>query len=749
MDMRAFSKGYEAYYQRAKQQYGIEYTRCRISGLREDPETHDLFVRHASTLVGAKHASPLPLAEETFDLVVLSVGMQMSDSVKKLAHKLGVELDAYGFCHTTLFDPLQTSRPGIYAVGPFREPKDIPETVVEASGAAGQVAGLLSTARHTLTRVVEYPAERDVTGEEPRVGVFVCHCGRNIGGYLDVPSVAEAAARLPGVVHAEHNLYTCSQDSIAHITDQIGKLGLNRVVVASCTPRTHAPLFQDSLRAAGLNPALFEMANIRNQCSWVHSEDRAIATRKAHTLVRMAAARASTLEPLTTVAVPIEHGALVVGGGVAGMTSALTLAEAGYPVDLVEREPELGGTLRKVHGPIDGESPKALLDDLNRRVGEHPKIRVHLGSQLVETKGFVGNFETTLRQASGSTIPVRHGVTIVATGGEEYRPKEYGYRDRPRMVTGLEMEALLAKARGESVELDGRAAEAWRALGARLPDSMTMILCIGPAENYCGRICCTTALKNALALKTLNPAARITVLFRDLRTYGFKERMYSEARRQGIVFLRYDAEHPPQIEVDGGERLSVVVHDPSLDLPLRLPSDLVMLSVPAVPSHGSRQLATALKVPVDADGFFLEAHVKLRPVDFASEGLFMAGMAHYPKLVDETIVQARAAGARAARVLDKPSLTAGGAVAEVDASLCVGCLTCVRVCPFDIPKVRSDLLGAGGVAGAAFIEPTVCQGCGSCVAECPAKAISLGHFRDDQLLVKLEAMMTEVAVPHE
>jgi heterodisulfide reductase subunit A-like polyferredoxin len=272
-----------------------------------------------------------------------------------------------------------------------------------------------------------------------------------------------------------------------------------------------------------------------------------------------------------------------------------------------------------------------------------------------------------------------------------------------------------------------------------------MVLCVGPAENYCGRICCTTALKNALALKKQNPEARITVLFRDLRAYGFKERMYTEARQLGVVFVRYDPEHAPTIEADDG-RLTVTVQDPSLHEPLSLPSDLVMLSVPAVPSPGSRQLATALKVPVDADGFFLEAHVKLRPVDFASEGLFMAGMAHYPKLVDETLVQARAAAARAARVLDRPSLTAGGAVAQVDPSLCVGCLTCVRVCPFDIPRVRADLVGAGGVAGAAFIEPTVCQGCGSCVAECPAKAISLGHYRDDQLLVKLEAMMQEANV---
>ncbi|HET7011457.1 MAG TPA: FAD-dependent oxidoreductase [Anaerolineales bacterium] len=745
MDMRAFSKGYEAYYQRARQQYGIQYTRCRISALREDPESGNLLVRYMPSEDGRGKPWRAP-TEDSFDLVVLSVGMQMSESVKSLAHELGVELDEYGFCHTTLFDPLQTSRAGIYAVGPFREPKDIPETVVEASGAAGQVAGLLAGARHSLTRVVEYPPERDVSGEDPRVGVFVCHCGRNIGGYLDVPAVADGAAQLPGVVHAEHNLYTCSQDSIAHITEQIQELGLNRVVVASCTPRTHAPLFQDSLRAAGLNPALFEMANIRNQCSWCHSEDRQAATRKAHTLVRMAASRATTLQPLTTVAVPIEHGALVVGGGVAGMTAALTLSDAGYQVDLVEREAVLGGTFRQVHHSIDGEDPQEILRTLTRRIESRPTIRLHLENELVESKGFVGNFTTTLRDRAGARSEVRHGITVVATGGQEYRPREYGYASRSRMVTGLELEAMLAKASDESIELTGRAAEAWQSLGGRLPDSLTMILCVGPAEKYCGRICCTTAMKNALHFKELKPEARVTVLYRDLRTYGFKERLYTQARERGVVFIRYDADHLPVVEEDGS-RLRVMAAEASLHQPLRIPTDLLALSVPAVPSRGARELATALKVPVDADGFFLEAHVKLRPVDFASEGLFMAGMAHYPKLVDETIVQAKAAAARAARVLDRPSLTAGGAVARVDASLCVGCLTCVRVCPFDIPLVKPDLAGAGGVLGAAFIEPTICQGCGTCVAECPAKAITLDHFRDDQILVKLEAMMTEVITP--
>ena len=789
MDMRAFSKGYEAYYQRARKQYGIQYTRCRVSSLAEDPTTRDLLVRYSSDwcLVNGDwgsssdeitpstestpspttnhqqpitiNQSPIPnpqslitnhhspsvhgkasLREESFDLVVLSVGMEMSESVRELGRDLGIELDEYGFCHTAHFNPLETSRPGIYAVGPFREPKDIPETVVEASGAAAQAAGLLAPARHSLTRVAEFPPERDVAGEAPRVGVFVCHCGTNIGGYLDVPEVVEHAKALAGVVHAENNLYTCSQDSIAHITQQIQELGLNRVVVASCTPRTHAPLFQDSLRAAGLNPALFDMANIRNQCSWVHSHEKDAATAKAKDLVRMAVGRVTTLEPLATSELEIEHSALVVGGGVAGMTAALSLADGGFEVHLVERQAQLGGNLRRVHSTLAGDDPQALLRDLIHRVGGNPLIHVYAGHQILRSGGFMGRFATVIGDGMGGQAELRHAVTILATGGQEYRGTEYGYESNPRAVTGLEFEALLAKAEGKLDRLEGRSGDAWQSLGGRLPGEVAFILCVGPAERYCGRICCSTAIKNALELKRLKPEARVTVLYKDIRTYGFKERLYTQARQAGVVFVRYDEDGRPQVMTQDGE-LEVHVTDPGLGARLSLRPELLVLSMPAVPSEGAKQLATAFKVPVDADGFLLEAHVKLRPVDFASNGLFMAGLAHYPKLIEEAIVQAQAAASRAAQILSRSSLSAGGAVAQVDAEKCVGCLTCVRVCPFDVPRVSDEWVGAGGVQGAAFIEPTICRGCGSCVAECPAKAITLAHFRDDQIMVKLDSLL--------
>jgi heterodisulfide reductase subunit A len=715
--------------------------------------------------VGAKHASPLQPTEETFDLVVLSVGMEMSESVRDLGRRLGVELDDYGFCSTSLFQPVETSRTGIFAAGPFREPKDIPETVVEASAAAARAAGMLAAARGSLTRVAEYPPERDVAAEEPRVGVFVCHCGSNIGGFLDVPGTAEYARTLPGVVHAEDNLYTCSQDSIAHITQQVKDLGLNRVVVASCTPRTHAPLFQDSLRAAGLNPGLFEMANIRNQCSWVHSHDRPAATEKAHTLVRMAAGRARTLEPLHTTEVPVVPAALVLGGGPAGMTAAIELARGGFVVHLVEREAELGGNLRFLSASAGGADPRAVLQDLTRQIDASPRIHLHLSHTLAQTSGFVGSFTSTLKGPDGAAIEVRHGAAVVATGGEEYRGPEYGYGTDPRILTGLEFEAVLARVGatptpalpltgGGSALLPPPPVRGREGVGvdphtiARAPSEVTFLLCVGPAERYCGRICCSTALRQALALKRANPAACVTVLYRDLRAYGFRERLYTEARQAGVLFIRYEPEAPPQVEAGEGA-LTVRVKEPAFGETLTLHPDLLVLSTPMVPRPDARQVASTLKVPLDADGFFLEAHIKLRPVDFATEGFFLAGAAHYPKTVDETIVQAQAAAARAARLLSRPSLTAGGAIAQVDPAKCVGCLTCVRICPFDVPQVLAAAAGVGGVAGAAFIEPSVCRGCGVCVAECPAKAIALAHYGDDQILIKLESLFAESESAHD
>ncbi len=732
MDMRAFSKGYWSYFERARDQYGVHYTRCRISALQEDPVTHNLIVRYHDSDRSSLTTDHCSLITEQFDLVVLSVGMEISESVRALGKRLGVELDEYGFCHTVQFNPIETSRPGIYAVGPFREPKDIPESVVEASGAAAASAGLLANARWSLTRTREYAPEHDVSGEEPHIGVFVCHCGSNIAGFLDVRAVTEYARTLPHVIHAEDKLYACSQDSIKLITQRVQEHRLNRVVVASCSPLTHQPLFQDSLRNAGLNPYLFEMANIRNQCSWVHSHEWDVATDKAKDLVRMSVARAALLQPQYTIHVPVKKAALIVGGGVAGLTAALSLAEQGFPVHLIEKDSELGGNLRYVFTASNGKDPQSVVKRLIDQVLVNDRIIVHLESRVLATSGFMGNF-TSMVQGTTGKEEIQHGVTILASGAQEYRGPEYGYGSHPCIVTQQEFESELSH---QSSVVSGLR-------------SVVMIQCIGPAEKYCSRICCTVALKNALALKVQQPDAQIVILYKDIRTYGFKERLYKTARERGVIFMRYDDNHKPEVVISHQpsaishqpSAISIRAWDPILQRTLTLQPDRVVLSMPVVPRDDAPELAKLFKVSIDNDGFFLEAHVKLRPVDFASDGVFMAGLAHYPKLLDESIIQAQAAAARAARVLSKDSLTAGGRVAVVDESKCTSCLTCVRICPFNVPKIKANLTGVGSIMGAAYIEAAVCQGCGSCVAECPARAIELRHYTDVQMVTKVQALL--------
>jgi heterodisulfide reductase subunit A-like polyferredoxin len=762
MDMRAFSKNYESYYQRAKERKGIEYTRCRISSLKENPYNKNLIVKYferAAVPAGQDGLEPAgaSIQEEEFDIVVLSVGMEVAPDVRELGKKLNIDMDSNGFCQTEQYNPLQTSRTGIYAIGPFREPKDITDSIVEASGAAAVAGAFLATSRNAETEVAVYPEEDDVSGEEPKIAVFVCHCGKNISKNVDVKAVREYADILPNVVHTEQTVYACSQDSITHITEKVKEIGANRLVVASCSPLTHGPLFEDSMRGAGLNPYLFDMANIRNHCSWVHSHDRGKATEKAKDLVRMSVARTSNLEPLTTEEMPMTKAALIIGGGASGMTSALALASQGFPVVLVEKSDRLGGNLRQVHFGLeewgvgsglpvqddtDFKSPQDYLADLIAAVDEHPLITVHLETELASTKGFMGDFTSTLesvteRQKESSRIQVHHGATILATGGTEYRGDEYAYGTSKNIVTGLDFEQLLARHdRGELKDGD-----------PALPNSLAMILCVGPADKYCARICCTTALKNALVLKKLNPAAQVTVIYKDIRTYGFKERLYTQARESGVLFIQYDDENQPEVTVahDNGD-VRVSIWESILGRKVTLNPDMLMLSNPIVPSRAAQELSERLKVQLDVNGFFLEAHIKLRPVDFSSEGIFMAGLGHYPKLLDESIVQSQAAAARAAALLSHDTITTGGKVAVVDPSICVGCLTCVRSCPYAAPRIDEQIAGVGNILGAARIEAVLCQGCGICAAACPAGAIDMRHSTNEQMMANIDALFADADV---
>ena len=747
MDVRSFSKGYEAYYNNVRDNLGVKYTRSRVSKIIEDPDTNNLILRYMERSESAGGEASERIREEAFDMVVLSIGMEIDQSTKDLAERLDVEVDHNGFCKTQQYNPLQTSREGFYAVGPFREPKDIPESLLEASGAAAQAGVMLKKSRGTLTREAVFPPERDIAPENPKVAVFVCHCGTNIGGYLDVPNVAEYVRGLPGVIHSEDPMYACSQDSVRQITEKVRDIGANRVVIAACTPLTHEPVFRKSMRSAGLNPYLLDMANIRNQCSWVHSHDWDAATAKAKDLVRMSIARASNLQSLTTSEMSVQRGALVIGGGAAGMEAALTLAEQGFPVDLVERSSELGGALRHLHYgleefgieatlPPDGadefRGPQDYLHKLIAKIEAHPSITVHFNAEVVNAQGFMGNFSSTIAYADRQErIEVSHGATVVCVGGVEYRGDEYAYGTDPRITTQQQFEGILADCEGGSTDL---------------PDNVVMIQCVGPADKYCGRICCTSALKNALTLKCLNPAAQVTVIYKDIRTYGFKERIYTQAREAGVMFMRYEDDREAQVTVGVDDALNVSVWEEILGKQMDLKPDMVVLSSPIVPAPAAEELAKKLKVSQDDNGFFLEAHVKLRPVDFLADGVFMAGLAHYPKLLQESIVQAKAAAARAATILSRDTLTTGGPVAQVNNDTCVACLTCVRVCAFGAPRITGDLESTGGIVGAAYIESALCQGCGLCTASCPAGAIELKHYTESQIGAKLDALFEKAYV---
>lgn len=727
MDERAFNKEFNAYYEKARQKYQVEYTRCRISAVKEDPLTHDLILRYPD-----KEGR---MREDRFDLVVLSLGSRPPGGARDLARVLGIDLNPYGFCETDKFNPLETSRPGIYVCGTFQSPKEIAETIIDAAGAAGDTMCLLREhlGEHPASR--EYPflwkpdgfvPERDVRGEPPRVGVFLCRCTPTLDGVIDVEDVAAWARTQPDVAHVQVVDYGCFDAGRDAIRAAIQEHNLNRVVIGACSHRTHESLFQKVTRQAGLNPYLMEMVNLREHCAWVHVDDPAGATRKAKAMVGTALARVRLAEPLYKEAVVPEPRALVIGGGASGMTAALTIADAGYEVVLVERERELGGNLRHVYYVAEGEDPQRLLRDLVNRVVGHERIRVLTRTEVVSHTGRVGEYRSVLRTTTrtGETVEteVRHGVTIVATGGQEWRGSVYMYGRDLRVVTSVELEQMIVHRPERIANLD----------------TVVFIQCVWPEGEvgYCSRICCTNTMKNAIRIKMLNPDCRVVVLYRDIVTYGFREAIYTEAQRRGVIFMRYDEEHMPTIR-SIGPQLELVAWDPLLRQEVALYPDLVALSMAVLPSGGTERLARILDVPLSREGFFMEAHLKMRPMDFVAEGIFVCGMAHYPKFIEECIANAQATAGRALTILTQERFYIGGVAAKVDQSKCVGCLTCVRTCPFGVPKVRYTDIGVGGIRGAVYIEPALCQGCGTCTAECPAMAIQLVTYQDEQVMAQI------------
>jgi len=715
MDMRTYGKEFEQYYNRA-QQHGVRFIRSRVHSVEPEGEC-DLRITYVDEAGEQK--------SEVFDMVVLSVGFEVGLDTVELANRLGIQLNRHRFAVTDGFLPVAASRPGIYVCGTLQGPKDIPQSVMEASGAAAGTSALLSEVRGTQTKTMELPPERDVSGEEPRIGVFVCNCGINIGGIVDVPAVREYARTLPHVIHVEDNLFTCSQDTQVRMGEVIKEKGINRMVVAACTPLTHEALFRETLLSIGLNKYLFEMANIRNQDSWVHMTDHEKATEKAKDLVRMSVARAALLKGLRDKKVDIRQSGLVIGGGVAGLNAALNLAQQGFDAVLVEKEAELGGLARRISRTIEGREVQPYLDRLIADVRAHQRIRVFTEAQVVSFKGYKGNFTTKIAWGPDQVEEtIEHGVAIVATGAHEYRPKEFLYGQDDRVMTQLELDQLLRE------KGNGRDPSRWR--------RAVMIQCVGSRNEEnpnCSRICCQSAVKHALELKERNPDMDLYILYRDMRMYGLLEDYYTEARSKGILFSRFDPDRVPEVSADGGN-LEVTFVDHVLQRPVRVPADAVILSA-ATLANETDQLAGQLKVPRNAFGFFIEAHAKLRPVDFSSEGIYLCGTAHAPKLISESITQALAAASRAGSFLAKKSLSVGGAVAHVDKSLCAACLVCVMSCPYNVPRINEENVSE--------INEALCQGCGVCVSECPAKAIQLSHYEDDQVASNIHALLEGVA----
>lgn len=709
IDIRSHGKDFDRYYEKAKKD-GVRFIRSRVHSLCPVSGTDDLLIRYVR--------EDGRLDEEIFHMVVLSTGLETDESVVELANRLGVDMDHYHFAHTDTFDPVTTSVPGIYACGAFTGPKDIPLSVTEASAAACAATECLAPARYTRTRALERPPERDVTREPPRIGVFVCNCGINIRGVVDVPQVAEYAKTLPRVVYVEENLFTCSQDTQERMAEIIKEQGLNRVVVAACSPRTHEGLFQETLMNAGLNKYLFEMANIRNQDSWVHSIDPKAATEKAKDLIRMAVAKTVLLSPLKETDLPVKRNALVVGGGIAGMTAALSIAQQGYPVHLVERSGSLGGNALRLYKSYKGQEFAPHVNGIIEKVENERRIIVYLGAEISKVDGFVGNFKTELGGSARETM-IEHGVAILATGAEEYRPKEYLYGEHDAVMTHLELDQLLMS---HSRRLDQT-------------ENIMFIQCVGSRtdENpYCSKVCCTHSLVSAVEVKRRNSKANVYILYRDIRAYGKREDLYREARKMGVLFFRYSPDESPVVE-PAGEKIRVEFRDPILDRGIAVEADILCLAT-AIVSHKDRSLAQLFRIPVDKDGWLLEAHQKLRPVDFPNDGIFLCGMGHYPKPVDESIAQAKAAASRAITILARESIQVGGTIAHIVPELCSGCFGCLNVCPYGAITFDPE-------RSIAVVNEAMCKGCGACSATCPSEAVFLMGFDREEIYAQIASAL--------
>jgi heterodisulfide reductase subunit A2 len=764
LDIRAQGKDFDRYVLRAQDRYGVRFIRSMLSQVVHDPTNGNLIIAYYDRF-------SMTHRQEEFDLVVLSAGMKPDALVLPLLARLRVEQNRYGFVTPDLMLPTHTSRDGIFVCGTLDGPKDIPESVTSASAAAAEVAAMLNglnshlhgtvsesttlaqelrasgeqptssgvplenvgdlhdsagqgtiventqTAGGTtgVTETLAHAVQVDATPESPRIGVFVCHCGRNIAGVVDVEALRDFALALPDVVTAEDFQFTCSTATQDRIKDLIVQRQLNRVVVAACSPRTHEPLFRETLERAGINKYVLEMANIRDQCSWVHGQDPQAATAKAMSLVQAAVARAALLEPIEETVSAVLPKALIIGGGLAGMTAALRLADQGLGAVLVEKEDHLGGMARHIHTTLEGVSPRELAASMAGRLHEHPRVALYSGTRVQTVSGGAGHFTATLDR-HGQSITEEVGAVIVACGGVPYEPVEFHYGEHPAVVTQLELEQRMTN------QSDFR------------PGVTVMVQCVGSRRDdfpLCSRVCCAAAVKNGIRLKERNPEGAVFVLYRDIRTFGFKEDYYKTARDLGVVFIPFDPETAPESSIHG-DKVRIKIFDPGSQMDLLIDSDLLVLSVGIRPHPEARELAKELRLPLMSEGFFLEAHPKLSPLDFSNAGLYLCGLAHSPRFVEESLAQAQGAACRAAGLLRQTEIRSSGVIAVVDRSRCSSCLVCVRACPYNVPRIDPE--------GISVIDARGCQGCGICAAECPAKAITLQHYTDAQLISQAQGI---------
>jgi heterodisulfide reductase subunit A len=719
MDMRTHGKGFDRYYQKAKTELGVRFVRCRVHGIEPQGKTGDLRLRYINEQ-GRQ-------VEEYYDLVVLSVGLSTPKHMQDLAELVGIQMTASNFAAASDFSPVTTSKEGVFTCGAFAGPKDIPQSVIEGSAAAAAVSQFLAPVRGEIVQISDSLSERDVLAEAPRIGVFICHCGSNIAGLVDVVAVERFAATLADVVHVQRNVFACAEDTQQVLINAIKEKGLNRIVIAACTPRTHEHLFRATLRAAGLNEYLMEIANIRNHNSWVHPGSPQLATTKACDLVRMAVAKVASSVPLAPITVPIVQKGLVIGGGLAGLTAALSLADQGFHVHLVEKTNKLGGNSLNLKHTYTGEHVPMKVAKLIDRVLVNDKIILHSETVVSGVEGYVGNFRTTLKNANGRSRVVEHGVGIVATGGKIHLPDEYGYNTIQRVVTSIEFDKLHDLK--ETHVKRGR--------------SFVFIQCVGSREEdrmYCSKVCCTHSVQSAIELKREDSTRNVYILYRDMRTYGERESLYKKARQMGVVFINYELHGKPRVTANG-KSIDVELWDHVLHRPLLIKADMVILAAAIVANRDAENLARLYKIPLEQNGFFLEAHSKLRPIDFTTEGMFVAGLAHYPKPVDESVAQALAASARAATILSRKEVVLDAVTARVDPVFCDGCGLCLDVCPYHaITLVEKEAKGDQPVKIVA-INQAQCKGCGLCQGTCPKRGVAVAGFTMDQLRDQVRAAL--------